>query len=243
MIPNLIEDQPLAALLSGLYVITDERAAGGHEAMARAAIHGGARIIQLRDKSTPAASLLEVARTLRSLTREAGVLFIINDNPQLALSVQADGVHLGPDDLSLFEARAVFGTMLGESFLIGVSCGNAKEAKVAAAAGADYIGAGAVFGTQTKLDAGAAIGLKVLRAIVEATELPVAAIGGVTLSNIASTRETGAQMACVISEISREKNETAMTEKTRELAKVFAGIDEQRIDEQRIDEQRIDEQK
>lgn len=210
-------EKSLAALLSGLYVITDERATGGHKAMARAAIHGGARILQLRDKSTPTAELEEIARTLRTLTREAGVLFLINDDPQLALIVQADGVHLGPDDLAPSEARGV----LGENFLIGVSCGDAIEARRAAENGADYIGAGAVFGTQTKLDAGEAIGLEVLRAIVEATELPVAAIGGVNLSNIQLVREAGAQMACVISEISSAGSETAMSEKTRDLIQKF----------------------
>ena len=217
MTPKFIEEKPLAALLSGLYVITDERATGGHQAMARAAIGGGARIIQLRDKSTPLSQLLEIARALRHLTRDAGVLFIINDNSELALAVQADGVHLGPDDLSPSQARAV----LGENFLIGVSCGNVDEAKIAATSGADYIGAGAIFGTQTKPDAGPAIGLQVLRAIVAATELPVAAVGGVGLSNIYSVRESSAQMACVISEISRAGDEKAMAEKTRKLVEAF----------------------
>jgi len=206
-----------AALLSGLYVITDERATGSHQAMAHAAISGGARILQLRDKSTPPAQLLEISRLLRRQTREAGVLFIINDNPQLALTVEADGVHLGPDDLSPAAARGV----LGAHFLIGVSCGNAQEAKIAAASGADYIGAGAVFGTQTKLDAGAPIGLEVLRAITSATDLPVAAIGGVGLSNIHLLRAAGAQMACVISEISGAGDEKAMAEKTRALVNAF----------------------
>ena len=206
-----------AAHLSGLYVITDERATGGHEAMARAAIRGGARILQLRDKSTPLPQLRETAHALRHLTRDAGVLFIINDNVQLALDVEADGVHLGPDDFSPAQARAI----LGDSFLIGVSCGDANQANIAAQNGADYIGAGAVFGTRTKLDAGEAIGLGVLRQIVEATPLPVAAIGGVTLSNIHLVREAGAKMACVISGISRVENQIAMTEKTRELVQQF----------------------
>ncbi len=207
----------LAVHLSGLYVITEERAPGGHEAMTRAAISGGARILQLRDKSTPLRQLQAIARVLRQLTRAAGVLFIINDNAQLALEVQADGVHLGPDDFSPTQARQ----LLRDNFLIGVSCGNASEAKIAAQSGADYIGAGAVFGTQTKLDAGEAIGLGVLREITEATHLPVAAIGGIGLSNITQVRAAGAKMACVISEISREENEKAMAEKTRALAQQF----------------------
>ena len=207
----------LDTLLHGLYVITDERATGSHEAMARAAIKGGARIIQLRGKNTPVSQLLETAHILRHLTREAGILFIINDDPELALAVQADGVHLGPDDLTPNQARQ----MLGSGCLIGVSCGNADEAKLAAEGGADYIGAGAVFGTQTKLDAGAPIGLEVLRSIVEATALPVAAIGGVGLSNIHSVREAGAKMACVISEIAGAGDEPAMAAITRSLVESF----------------------
>ena len=203
--------------LHGLYVITDERAAGGHEAMARAAIEGGARVLQLRDKSTLASEILEIARELRRLTRDAGVLFFINDDPKLAAACQADGVHLGPDDMTPCEARGV----LGERALIGVSCGDASEAKIAAQNGADYIGAGAVFTTQTKLDAGAPIGLGVLREIVEATALPVAAIGGVSLSNIAFLREAGAKMACVISAISGEGDEAEMSAATHKLVRAF----------------------
>jgi len=208
----------LRASLHGLYVITDEGATGGHQAMARAAISGGARILQLRAKSTPPRQLLETAHTLRRLTREAGVLLLINDNPDLALACRADGVHLGPDDLSPREARRI----LGPNFLIGVSCGDAEEAKIAAREGADYIGAGAVFGTQTKLDAGAPIGLEMLRAIIGATPLPVAAIGGIGLSNIASIQAAGAKMACVISAISSAGDENAMTAATRALAQTFA---------------------
>lgn len=207
----------LNTLLHGLYVITDERATGSHEAMARAAIKGGARIIQLRGKNTAFSQLLETAHILRHLTREAGVLFIINDDPELTLTVQADGVHLGPDDLTPRQARQ----MLGSGYLIGVSCGDALEAKSAAQEGADYIGAGAVFGTQTKHDAGAPIGLAVLRSIVEATALPVAAIGGVGLSNIHSVREAGAKMACVISEIAGAGDECAMSAITRSLVESF----------------------
>lgn len=203
--------------LHGLYVITDERAAGGHEAVARAAIAGGASVLQLRDKSTPADALLEIAHNLRGLTRAAGVLLLINDDPQLALACDADGVHLGPDDISLQEARRV----LGPNALIGVSCGDVREAKTAEENGADYIGAGAIFSTQTKLDAGAPIGLGVLRAIVDATSLPVAAIGGIAVSNIASVRDAGAKIACVISAVTNAENETEMTFATRALVEAF----------------------
>lgn len=205
------------ARLRGLYVITDAALGGGHLAIARAALKGGARIIQLRDKSTPLSQLLPIAREIRRLTRAANALFMMNDRADLALAVGADGVHLGPDDLPVALARHI----LGPHKMIGASCNSPAEAVVAWRAGADYIGAGAIFGTQTKLDAGSAIGLETLRAIVQATPLPVAAIGGVSLENIAATREAGAAMACVISAVTNAGNEAAMEQAARDLVAKF----------------------
>lgn len=210
--------QPLRNRLHGIYVITDERAAGGHEAIARAALAGGAQVLQLRDKSTPIGALIPVALALRRLTLEAGVLLLINDRPDLAVAVEADGVHLGPGDFPPQLARRV----LGPHRLIGVSCGDAEEARQAFAAGADYIGAGAVFATATKPDAGAPIGLEVLRSIVDATPLPAAAIGGIDLSNLREIGRTGAAMACVVSAVTQAGDEAAMTAATRALVEQFA---------------------
>jgi thiamine-phosphate diphosphorylase len=103
------------------------------------------------------------------------------------------------------------------NLLIGASCGSPAEAHAAYASGASYIGAGAIFGTQTKLDAGDAIGLDALTAIVNATPLPVAAIGGIGRANIASVIERGAAMACVVSAVASAGDEGAMTRATREL--------------------------
>ena len=205
------------ARLRGLYVITDAQGGGGHLAIARAALQGGARVLQLRDKSTPLPQLLPIARELRRLTREAKALFIVNDRADVALAVEADGVHFGPDDLPVSDARRV----LGPHKIIGASCGSPEEALAAYRAGADYVGAGAIFGTQTKLDAGDAIGLDALRAIVHASPLPVAAIGGVSPENIASTRAAGAQMACVISAVTNAGDEAAMAQAVRNLALRF----------------------
>lgn len=205
------------ARLRGLYVITDAHLGGGHLAIARAALNGGARILQLRDKSTPLPQLLPLARELRRLTRAANALFIINDRADLALAIGADGVHLGPDDLPVIEARSV----LGPHKIIGASCGSTEEALAAWRAGTDYIGAGAIFGTQTKRDAGDAIGLETLRAVAAATPLPVAAIGGLSLANIAATRASGASMACVISAVTNAGDEAAMEQAARDLAVRF----------------------
>ncbi len=210
------------AALRGLYVITDERVAGNistdnHQRIARAAIAGGAQIIQLRAKSTPDAELVEIARTLRKLTREAGVLLIMNDNPQLVLECDADGVHLGPDDLSVVAAREI----VGDEKIIGVSCGDILEARAAFENGADYIGVGAIFSTRSKADAGVPIGLENLREIVSATPLPVAAIGGINFENVSDVAKTGAAMACVISAITNCVDENEMTKATRNLKEKF----------------------
>ena len=203
----------LRSRLHGLYVVTDERWGGGHLSIARAALQGGADIIQLRDKSTPLRSLLPIAHELRTLTREHSALLIINDRIDIALLTQSDGVHLGPDDCPVASARRV----LGPHFIIGASCGNIEEAQHAERDGADYIGAGDIFGTTTKADAGASIGLHGLSQIVGATRLSVAAIGGVTRQTIHSTVAHGARMACVVSAIARAGDDQAMQDATREL--------------------------
>lgn len=216
---NVSTEAPLDARLRGLYVITDADLGGGHLAMARAALDGGAQIVQLRDKKTSPRPLLAIARQIRAWTREKSALFLINDRLDLAWLCEADGVHLGPDDWPISEARRV----LGAQKIIGASTGTPAEARAAQIEGANYLGAGAVFGTQTKTDAGAPIGLDTLRAITCATSLPVAAIGGVSALNIASVFASGARMACVISALCGHNSENApekpvaMTQVAREL--------------------------
>ena len=180
--------------------------------MARAALSNGARIVQLRDKAASGAQLLRFAQELRELTSRHDALLLINDRIDIALASGADGVHLGPDDLLLSAARQLLPFQI-----IGASCGTLEEARHAERLGADYIGVGAVFGTQTKHDAGAPIGLENLRAIVQKTALPVAAIGGIARGNIASVVRCGAKMACVVSAIGNGIDESEMEVRTREL--------------------------
>ena len=199
---------------------------GGHLAIARAALRGGARTIQLRDKTTSARPLLQIARELRVLTREFDALLLINDRLDLALLCEADGVHLGPDDWPVEAVRAV----APRDFLIGASCGTPAEARDAQRAGADTIGIGAVYATQTKTDAGNAIGLDGLRAVRNATTLPAAAIGGIGQDNIGAVAACGVEMICVISAIAKAGDETQMEAATRELYRKFNasfGQDEQ----------------
>lgn len=198
---------------------------GGHLTIARAALRGGARVIQLRDKTTPPRPLLHIAREIRQLTRESGALLMINDQLDLALLCEADGVHLGPDDWPIAAVRQI----APAGFLIGASCGTPDEARTAQRAGADTIGIGAVYATSTKTDAGGAIGLDGLRAVMNATSLPCAAIGGIGLNNIGAVAQTGVQMACVISAIASagdaDGDGVAMENATRALNARFSAHD------------------
>ena len=204
--------------LRGLYVLTDAQMGGGHLAIARAALRGGARVLQLRDKSTPARQLLPIAREVRRLTREFDALLMINDRLDLALLCEADGVHLGPDDWPISDVRAA----APRGFLVGASCGTPAEARAAQNAGADTIGIGAVYATSTKTDAGAAIGLDGLRAVMSATTLPCAAIGGIGAANIGAVAQSGVAMACVVSAIAGAGDEAAMEAATRGLTAEFS---------------------
>ena len=208
---------PHAARLRGLYVLTDAHMGGGHLTIARAALRGGARIIQLRDKSTPPRPLLQIARELRVLTRDFEALLMVNDRLDLALLCEADGVHLGPDDWPVADVKRI----APPRFLVGASCGTPQEARAAQRAGADMIGIGAVYATATKTDAGAAIGLEGLRAIEAATKLPGAAIGGITFESIGAVARTGVAMACVISAIAGAGDAAQMEAATRGLKAEF----------------------
>src|SRR5919204_1365033 len=159
-----------AALDLRLYVITDSRVAGGRDQveLVRAALRGGATAVQLRDKELAARDQYELGLQLRALTREVGVPLIVNDRVDLALAIDADGVHLGQDDLPPRVARA----LLGHGRVVGVSVGNPDEFELVRREGADYIGTGPFAATGTKADAGAAIGPAGIRAVREITNLP-----------------------------------------------------------------------
>lgn len=183
-------------LLSGIYVIVNE-GAPDPVALARAALAGGARIVQYRAKSgiVPAN-----ARAIRDLTRSNEALFILNDEWRSVAAYDADGVHVGPEDAE-FHELAQIRAALGDRIL-GVSCGTEEEARTAQAGGADYIGVGAVYATSSKADAGAPIGIAGLHRVASVTDLPVAAIGGITLDAVGEVRATGVAMAAVISAVS-----------------------------------------
>lgn len=161
-----------------LIVITDAGLADPRsvEEVVEAALRGGARAIQLRDKGASARDLLAQARILRTLTRAWDALLFLNDRFDVALASRADGVHLGPDDLPVGAVRRV----APPGFLIGYSTDIPAVARRSATEGADYIGCGAVFPTTSKADAGVAIGVEGLARVAEAVEIPVVGIGGIT---------------------------------------------------------------
>jgi len=199
-----------------LYVITDRRLSKGrsHIEVMSLSIAGGAKVIQLRDKECTARELVEEGLALRELTKRKGVLFIVNDRVDVALAIDADGVHLGQDDLPAKLARKI----LGNDKIIGVSTGNTEEATKAVADSADYVSIGPIFSTTTKPDAGESSGTQIITEIKKRIKVPVVAIGGITRDNIAQVAGAGADCAAVISAVYRFHRNTALAMKTNVVA-------------------------
>lgn len=183
-----------------LYVITDERLGRGrsHLQIAEAAIRGGADVVQLRDKTASSRRLYDIALQLRRLTREAVVPFVVNDRLDVALAADADGVHIGREDLPASVARRI----LGPGKILGVSAETVEEATTAEKDGADYLGVGPVFEARgTKADAGEPLGLDLIARIRRDCRLPIVAIGGINAENARLVRDAGANAAAVISAV------------------------------------------
>ncbi len=185
----------------GVYGITAEKFSAGRNniEVVQQMIAGGIHIIQYREKR-PLKSfgeMLEECRAIRHLTREAGVLFIINDYPDIAQLVDADGVHVGQDDFPVAEVRH----LIGPHKLIGLSTHNPDQAAAAVRSGADYIGVGPIFSTQTKEDVCAPVGLGYLDHVVRTCPLPFVAIGGIKEHNLGQVLARGAKTVCLVTEI------------------------------------------
>jgi len=203
--------------MRGLYVITDSRLAAADDLLARVgqAIAGGAAIIQYRDKRADQQRRLAEARALAGLCRRQGVLFIINDDVELAAEVAADGVHLGQADTPLVAARQ----RLGAGAIIGVSCHNDLSlAKRAAQEGASYAAFGRFYPSPSKPDAPAA-DIDILRQARQVLDLPVVAIGGITPDNGAALIAAGADALAVIHGVFARPDVAAAA---REYAGLFA---------------------
>jgi thiamine-phosphate pyrophosphorylase len=179
-----------------------------------AALDGGVDVVQLRDKEVSARERYETGLRLRELTAEAGVPLIVNDRIDLAGAVDADGVHLGQSDLPVAAARE----QLGESAVVGVSASTVEAAREAEAAGADYLGVGAVYGTDSKDVSGDrnGIGVERIAAVADAVEIPVIGIGGIDAGNAAPVIEAGAAGVATLSAITAAEDPEGATAALRE---------------------------
>ncbi len=182
-----------------LYALTDARLSLGRPLadVAQALLDAGVRILQYREKKLKAGQMLEECRLLRRLTREAGACFIVNDHIDIAMLVEADGVHIGQEDLPLPEVRR----LVGPKMIIGLSTHTPEQARAAVAAGADYIGVGPIFATQTKEDVVDPVGFGYLDWVAANISLPFVAIGGIKAQNIGEVVRHGAQCCALVSEL------------------------------------------
>ena len=204
-----------------LYAVTD-RAWTGSQPLARqveAALQNGATCLQLREKALDPAAFREEARQMALLCGRYGVPLIINDNVEVALACGAAGVHLGQQDMPIAQARR----MAGPDLILGASAHTVQEALEAQAAGADYLGVGAVFSTSTKADA-SPLSLPTLREICAAVSIPVVAIGGITETNLLQLTGCGAAGVAVVSAIFGAPDPGAATARLVRLAHQMTGL-------------------
>lgn len=186
-----------------LYAVTDRSWLNGQTLYEQVeqALKGGVTLVQLREKGLETEQFLQEARQIQQLCRRFGVPLIINDSIEVALAVDADGVHLGQDDANAAQARQ----LLGKDKIIGVSAHNVQEALQAVQDGADYLGSGAVFGSGTKTNV-STLPMQTLREICSAVPIPVVAIGGITEQNLQQLSGTGIAGAAVVSAIFAQEN-------------------------------------
>ena len=197
-----------------LYVVTDDRLSNGlsHVEVARRSYEGGADIVQLRVKDDDP-RFLEWAKEISSISKSYGRLFIVNDDVDIALQSGADGVHLGQGDTPVEEVRK----RVPKDFIIGVSVGNAEEARVAERNGATYVALSPIFDTASKDDAGHGHGLETLREIRAAVSIPVVAIGGINKVNTPDIIRAGADGVAVISAVVSQPDVTAAAKELRDI--------------------------
>ncbi len=210
----------------GLYVILDAvQAKRPHAEVARQALEGGARVIQLRDKNATFEELITIAQDIRAITREFDAQFIINDNPYLAREVEADGVHLGQTDFAADIAREI----IGPDKIIGLSTHTKQQALAAHTLPVNYIGVGPIYATTTKQSEWPVVGTPMIRWIKRNLTLPVVAIGGITEENVVDVVAAGADNAAIIRDLMSHDDIQGQTRRLKELITSVA-VDE-RADE------------
>jgi thiamine-phosphate pyrophosphorylase len=197
-----------------LHLLTDSvlQSRFSHEELARLGIAGGADTLQLREKSGSTRRMIEVAKHMVAVCRQADVPLIVNDRIDVALAADADGVHLGQSDFPIPLARE----LLGKDKLIGGSAATLEEARICLAEGADYIGFGPVYVTGSKADAGPVSGPEGLKRVVETIPLPIIAIGGITVENVPEVMRAGAYGIAAISAVCCQIDPEGATNALRE---------------------------
>ena len=203
-----------------LYLVTDRDLSLGRslEEVVREAVAGGVTMVQLREKDAATGEFIELGRRLKAVLKPLGIPLIINDRVDVALAVDADGVHIGQSDMSYADARR----LLGPDKIIGLSVENFKDLEVANGLDVDYIGISPVYGTPTKTDTAEPFGIDGLRKAVQMSVHPTVAIGGMNASTIRDVMAAGADGVAVVSAIcSAPSPHTAAEELKRE---VYAGV-------------------
>lgn len=187
-------------LAGGIYAILSEEHSQGRDNLevAREVLNAGVRVLQYREKNKKAGAMLQECLALREMTRKAGATFIVNDHVDLALLVEADGVHVGQEDLPPAAVRS----LLGPDRIVGLSTHCPSQARAAQTSGlVDYIGVGPIFATRTKKDVCDPVGLEYLDYVVGHIPMPFVAIGGVKEHNLGEVTRRGARMVCLVTEI------------------------------------------
>ena len=203
-----------------LFAVTDRRWLRGKSlgSQVRQALSGGVTMVQLREKEQHGDGLIEEAREIREICHSFGVPFLIDDDVELARKVDADGVHVGQEDMEAARARSI----LGPGKILGVSARTLEQARAAEAAGADYLGVGAVFPTGTKDDA-KSVSLDSLREICGSVKIPVVAIGGIGKKNLLQLSGSGIAGVAVVSAIFAQEDIEGETRNLKELVGKMMG--------------------
>ena len=207
---------------AGLYLVTSQALSAGRTtpAIVRAALAGGVRLVQLREKEMSLREYVKLAGDVRALTTAAGALLIINDRVDVALAVGADGVHLGQDDFPIPEARR-----LAPDLIIGASTHSIEEAGRAQAEGASYINIGPIYPTGTKVWEGEFLGLAGLCSIAAVTRIPFSVMGGIKQSHIPGLVKAGARIIALVTAVTAAENPELAT---RELLSIIRSTGHER---------------
>lgn len=198
-------------MIKGYYFITDSKLSrSGNETDVKNAVKAGVSVVQYRNKTSSSREILQEATRLKQVCRD--IIFIVNDRIDIALAVNADGVHLGQDDMPYKTAR----NLLGDK-IIGITVRNLEQAIEAEKEGADYLGVAPIFATTTKTDAGKPCGVSLIREIKKRCKIPVVAVGGINHDNIEEVTDAGADAFCAISTVTEKEDVFGEIKKMQKL--------------------------